>query len=264
MAITLSLVCGVSAVIYIQLDCGYYYSDGGPPQPGSIAMATGPSGAVYFVWDVGQWECGGHNMQGVWLGKVDGVTNEFLWRKRISEDCCPYDPVIAVNKSEIIFVVWIDGKDNGAVTNSEGDVLKTLEIEDLRYSGMPLVLNIDQWENLHLKYMEDYPDQRTRILDPEGSLLSIEDPYSPVYNQTYQLNNNSTSRYYSGLIDIKGEDPVYLLDSEGNTWIASVNSEAYITIANVEGVKLVDGGESWWMVESWMLSLKATLDIFGL
>ncbi len=243
MALTLTLVCCIAAAVYIQVDKEYYYSNGGPPQPGSIAMATGPSGAVYFVWEVGQWECGGHNMQGVWLGKVDGVTNEFLWRKRVTEDCCPYDPVIAVNKSETIFVVWIHGKNNGVVANSDGNVLRTLEIEDLRYSVVPLVLDTDQWDNLHLKYVEHYPDHRTRILDPGGNLLSIEDPYSPEYNQTYQLNRDSTSKSYHGPIDVEGEYPVHLLDSEGNTWIASVDSEAYLTVANDEGSKLVSDEE---------------------
>ncbi len=182
-------------------------------------------------------------MQGIWLGKIDGVTNDFLWRKRISENCCPYDPVIAVNESEIVYVIYIDGTHDGLVTSSEGDVLRTLEIEKLRYSVTPMVLNTDQWGNLHLKYMEHYPDYRTRILNPEGNLLSIEDPFSPEYNQTYRLNLNSTSRSYFGPIEMEGEDPVYLLDSEGNTWIASVDSEAYLTVADDVGSKLVDNME---------------------
>ena len=238
----LAVICGAATVIYLLVDQDYYYVDGGPPGPHRIAMAMGSNEMVYLVWDVRQWDIASHNMQGTWIGGVDSGGNQLLWVKRVSNEYGIY-PVIAVDESDLLYVIWIGGEKNGVVLDSTGNKLRELRIPTPNHVPVHPTLNIDQFGDLHLTYMEDYPTEETVIFDNWGNILDIVNPMTPAYNATYQLNRNSTSRLYQGAIEVGGEYPVYIVDSDLNTWIVSVNSEAYLTVIDQNSQKLVDNEE---------------------
>lgn len=251
------LVCSIAVALHLSFDREYFYSNGNPPGPKSIAMSIGPQDEKYLIWNVVQWMNSGHNMQGIWCAKMNDDF-DFVWNKRISEDYGDY-PAIAVDSSGIIYTIWFNNHDNGAVLDSSGHELRTLRIptpDDLAKSP---VLNIDQWGDLHLRYLEDSSSEETLILDVEGNVIDIVDPTSSNYTTTYELNENLTSRSYEGLVDVEGRRPVYVVDTDSNTWIVSVNSEAFVTVVNQDGVKLVDGHHIDVIPDSVPLALKYLL-----
>ncbi len=255
--VAILLVCLVAVSLHLAYDREYFYSGSNPPGPKSIAMSIGPQDGKYLIWNIVQTMSSGHNMQGVWCGKINDDF-ELEWSRRISEDYGHY-PVVAVDSSGIIYTVWLDKQDNGAVLDSSGQELRKLRIPTPDDLARPPVLNIDQWGNLHLRYSEDSSVEEALILDDEGYVIDVVDPTSMNYTTTYELNKNSTSRVYEGSVIFEGRRAVYVVDDDSHIWIASVNSEAFITIVDQDGVLLVDGQQVDVIPESVPLALKYLL-----